>query len=127
MQIFTPFKKVILLLILSFPTCALFGQVKDTGLQKNEWHDYEGALNGVPIQMSLYIFDNDSIKGNYVYKKEETKIPLSGRYAKGQVELVEWFNNHPNGYFVSTRWQTYHSNLCKGTWMDTSRNKNFEF
>lgn len=114
---------------LAFVMCSLeaISQRKDSNLDKNTWHDYEGTLKGVPIQMSLYFFDNDSIKGNYVYKNEENKISLSGRIINGRVELIEWFNNQPNGYFVSTRWQTYHSNLCKGTWTDTSRNKNFEF
>ena len=95
---------------------------------KNAWHDYDGTLKGVPIQMSLFFFANDSIKGNYVYKSDETKINLTGRWlSNSRVELVEWFDGKPNGYFRSTEWETYKSNECEGTWTDTTRNKSFEF
>lgn len=100
---------------------------KDTALAKNTWYDYDGTLKNVPIQMSLYLFDNDSLKGNYVYKNEETKINLSGHFKNGQVELVEWFEGKPNGYLKSTKWQSYRNNACAGTWTDTTRDKNFEF
>jgi hypothetical protein len=43
----------------------------------NKWTDFEGTLGKANIQLSLYRFDNGQLKGNYCYKKYESKIGLA--------------------------------------------------
>jgi len=102
-------------------------QVKDTSLTKNIWHDYDGTLGTHPIQMSFYLFSNDSIKGNYAYKKNAQKIAIIGKMVKGQVIATEMVDGNPNGYFKSVKWQTYSSNICEGTWTNADNTKSYEF
>jgi|SRR6185437_10031483 len=106
---------------------ALHAQDADTSFSKNEWHDFEGTLGDSAIQMALYVFDDDSIQGNYVFKRYEVKIPLSGHYHQGTIELREYLNNTVSGYFKSSRWQTYTSNICEGTWTAATGDKTVAF
>ena len=64
-------KKYIILTFLLFtlPTfCMAFE------FDSNKWIDFEGTLGNAKIQLSLYRLDNGELKGNYCYKKHESKI-----------------------------------------------------
>lgn len=106
---------------------SVIGQSADTSYAKNIWHNYNGKIGSTPIYMSLYFFQNGDIKGYYVYTKYDNKIPVAGQYMNNQVTLTETVNGQPNGYFKSTRWDSYSSNNCAGTWTDATHKKTIEF
>lgn len=102
-------------------------QPKDTAFIKNTWHGYDGKVGTADIQMALFFFENGQVKGNCVYKKQDLKIPVKGAYANNQISLTEMVNGKPYGYFKSTKWDSYSSNLCEGTWTDTLGKKTEKF
>lgn len=94
---------------------------------KSWWYDFEGKLGGTGIQLSIYIPDSGEVlKGNYCYKKYETKIQLVGQLKGDQIELTEYLNGKPNGHF-NGRVFTDNLDRFEGTWTDSSGTKRIEF
>ena len=62
----------------------------------NKWTDFEGTLGKANIQLSLYRFDNGQLKGNYCYKKHESKIQLTGQITGDKIVITEFLNGKPN-------------------------------
>jgi hypothetical protein len=95
-------------------------------LDKNRWYDFEGKLGKSEIRLSIYLQDNGQLKGNYCYKMYETKIQLSGRITGDKIELTEFLNGKPNGYF-SGRIYTDNDDRFEGSWTSNSKTKSITF
>ena len=91
----------------------------------NKWTDFEGTLGKANIQLSLYRFDNGQLKGNYCYKKHESKIQLTGQITGDKIVITEFLNGKPNGRFEG---KVFTDNLDRfeGTWTDSSNTKSME-
>ena len=92
----------------------------------NKWIDFEGTLGKVSIQLSLYRFDNGELKGNYCYKKHESKIQLTGQITGDKIVITEFLNDKSNGRFEG-KFFTDNLNRFEGTWTDSSNTKSVEF
>lgn len=91
----------------------------------NWWYDFDGDVGGSAVQLSIYIPANGNIlKGNYYYKKYETKIELVGQLNDNKIELTEFIDGKPNGYFSGAVGE---SDRYEGIWTDSSRSKQFDF
>jgi hypothetical protein len=113
-----------ILLTITFIIYTSLCQAFDFGT--NKWTDFEGTLSKTKIQLSIYRFADGQIKGNYCYKKHESKIQLVGQIIGEQIELTEFLNGKPNGYFKG---KIFTDNLDRfeGIWMDSSKTTSFEF
>lgn len=58
-------------------------------LQKDNWYDFEGEIANQPVVLSLFIFENREIKGNYFYKQKEIKIQLIGELIEDSIHLTD--------------------------------------
>ncbi len=92
----------------------------------NKWTDFEGTLGKASIHLSLYRLDNGQLKGNYCYKKYESKIQLTGQITGDKIVITEFLNGKPNGRFEG---KVFTDNLDRfeGTWTDSSNTKSIEF
>lgn len=92
----------------------------------NLWTNFEGTLGKISIQMSLFRFDDGQLKGNYCYKKYESKIQLIGQIKGSKIVITELLNGKPNGHFEG---KIFTDNLDRfeGTWIDISNKKSIEF
>ena len=92
----------------------------------NKWTDFEGILGKTNIQLSLYRLENGQLKGNYCYKKYESKIQLTGEIKGNKIVITEFLNGQPNGKFEG---KIFTDNLDRfeGTWTDVSHTKTIEF
>jgi len=116
-------KRFIITLILTITT--IFCQALN--FDKKRWYDFEGNLDGVAIQLSIYIPENGNVlKGNYCYKKYETRIQLVGQLKDDQIELTEFIDNKPNGHFIG-RVFTDDKDRFEGTWTDSWGTKQLKF
>ena len=92
-------KFIILLTI--FATPHLFA----SDLDINHWSDYSGNLEGKPINMSLYRFSNNQVRGHYYLKGTCTKTYLAGSLKNKQLKLYVIKNNQVTsifkGYFIT--------------------------
>jgi hypothetical protein len=94
----------------------------------NTCYDYEGTLGEAPIQLSICFFENDEYwTGSYCYKKYENKIQLAGGINDGQMELTEFLDGSPNGYFKGKLITTDTDDRFEGTWTDASGAKQLDF
>ena len=91
----------------------------------NMWSDFEGKIGDKDIQLSIYLFENGQIKGNYCYKKYENKIQLTGQLTGDIIELTEFINDKPNGYFQGKVFTNNYDSLC-GYWTDISKTKHLD-
>ena len=100
---------------------------QQSNFDKKYWYDFDGKLGGMEIQLSIYIPDKGNVlKGNYCYKKYENKIQLEGVVKDNKIELTEFLNDKPNGYFKGTFF-TDDRDRFEGTWTDASKTKQLEF
>ena len=100
---------------------------KKFDFNSNICYDYEGALGGAAIQLSICVPENaEFCEGSYCYKKYENKIRLSGKLNGDQIELTEWLNDKPNGYFKGKAF-TDDEDRLEGIWTDASGRKKLEF
>lgn len=98
---------------------------KAYNLDVNMWNDFEGKIGNEDIQLSIYLFENGQIKGNYCYKKYENKIQLTGQLTGNKIELTEFINDKPNGYFQGKAFTNKYDSLC-GYWTDISKTKHLD-
>ncbi len=68
-------------------------------LEKNAWNDFEGKIGTSEMRISLFLFDDGAIKGNYLYKRYQTKIEITGHLKGDEIELTETFNEKETGFF----------------------------
>ena len=116
-------KKLVLLNFLLF-TVSL--RVLAFDFEPYKWTDFEGTLGKTSIQLSLYRFDKGELKGNYCYKKYDTKIYLAGQLNGDKIILTEFLNGKPNGRFEGKIF-TDSQDRFEGTWTDSSGTKTIEF
>jgi hypothetical protein len=117
-------KKTIVLIFI-FSTLTIYCHALN--FDENWWYDFEGKIGETEIQLSIYIpVSGDVIKGNYCYKKYETKILLVGQLKGDQIELTEFLNGKPNGHFRGKLF-TDKLDRFEGTWTDISGTKRMEF
>lgn len=95
-------------------------------LDKNWWYDFEGKLGNTEIKLSIYLLDSEHLKGNYCYTKYETKIQLVGQVIDDKIELTEFLNERPNGYFIGKKF-TNNLDRFEGMWTDSSKTKTISF
>ena len=58
-------------------------------LEKGGWNDFTGRIGKKDCQLSLYLFDDGTIRGNYVFKHDSVKHYLSGHLKKNAFFLRE--------------------------------------
>lgn len=92
----------------------LFAQVSPAQWQLNAWNNLEGKLGNSDIQMSLYLFKNGDLKGNYILKYVSTKIVVTGTKKGNAVSLTEQISGQPPRSFVGK----ILSDTLVGTWTD---------
>jgi hypothetical protein len=63
-------------------------------LEEGAWTDFIGTIGNKACQLSLYLFKDSTIKGNYVFKYDSLKQNLSG-FLKGTDFLLKE-DNHKN-------------------------------
>jgi hypothetical protein len=94
---------------------------------KNMCYDFDGKLGATELQFSIFIPDSGNVlKGNYCYKKYDTKIQLIGQLNCDQIELTEYHNGKPNGHFIGKVF-TDNQDRFEGTWTDSSGTKHLDF
>ena len=95
-------------------------------LDVNAWNTFNGKLGNDEVQLSLYLFADGSIKGNYVFKKHNAKIQLIGHPKANALFLTEVTNNNSKIVF---RGNLFTDTLDKfeGTWVDSSQKKTANF
>ena len=116
-------KKLIIITFLLFTVSTLCHAFD---FDTNKWTDFEGTLGKASIQLSLYRFDNGQLKGNYCYKKYESKIQLTGQITGDKIVITEFLNGKPNGRFEGKVF-TDNLNRFEGTWTDSSNTNSIEF
>lgn len=94
-------------------------------LEVNKWNDFEGKLGKSDIRLSIYLFENGNIKGNYCYKKYETKIPITGQLKGNKIKLTELINSVENGYFTAKIF-TDDQDRIEGEWISSDKTKTLE-
>ena len=92
----------------------LFVQVSQAQWQPNTWNNFEGKLGTSDIQMSLYLFKNGDLKGNYIVKYVSTKILLAGTKKENAISLAEQISGQPVRSFAGK----IKSDTLMGTWID---------
>ena len=95
-------------------------------LEIGQWSNFEGTLGKTGIQLALFRFENDEVKGTYCYKKYETHIMLSGKISGNKIELTESSIGKTTGYFSGTLF-TDEVDRFEGTWKDPSKTKSIAF
>ncbi len=68
-------------------------------LQANGWNNFEGKLGNSEMQLSLYLFKDGSIKGNYFLKYTGPKMQLEGQQKGKSIVLKEMVKNVTWGSF----------------------------
>ena len=112
--------------VLTFIFIALTTLCHALNFDKNLWYDFSGKLGATEFQLSIYIPDSGELKGNYCYKKYETKIQLFGQLKGDQIELTEFVHGKPNGHF-SGKVFTDNMDRFEGAWTDSSGTRRLDF
>jgi len=101
---------------------------KNFNFADNTCCDFEGTLGEAPIQLSICKGENpDYLTGSFCYKKEEfNKIQLSGEFSGDQIELTEFLDNNPAGYFKG-RLFTDDIDRFEGIWTNVPETRQLEF
>jgi hypothetical protein len=104
----------------------LSGIIRAELVQVNAWNNFEGKLGNSDMQLSIYLFKDGQIKGNYIIKYTGTKIQLSGERKAGSVILTEYLNNLPGRTF---RGKIFTDTVDKfeGIWRDPTQNESLNF
>ncbi len=125
---FTPKRQPIMkkFITLTFLLFTLSSLCQAFDFETHKWTDFEGTLGKGRIQLSLYRLDNGQLKGNYCYKKYESKIQLTGQITGDEIVITEFLNGKPNGRFVGKVF-TDKLDRFEGTWTDKSNTKSIEF
>lgn len=117
-------KKNTLLALLLF---AFAGFSQSQSFERSCFYDYDGKIGTAEIQLSLYLVDSKGkLKGNYCYKKYETKIELEGHIKGDKIELTEFIDGKVNGYF-SGRTYSDEGDFFEGTWTNRSKTASYPF
>ncbi|WP_067142608.1 hypothetical protein [Oceanivirga salmonicida] len=98
----------------------------DFSLRTNTWNDFQGKLGPYEIQLSLFLFENGKIKGNYLYKKNEEKIQLFGHLKNSNVVLTEVIDKSENGFF-NGRIFIDDPDRFEGVWENKARTNKLNF
>jgi hypothetical protein len=95
---------------------------------ENTCYDYEGTLDEAPIQLSICMGENpDYLTGSYCYKSEDfNKIRLSGEFKGDQIELTEFLDNEPAGYFKGQLF-TDNTDRFEGIWTNVPGTRQLKF
>jgi len=87
---------------------------------------FDGKLGGTDIRLLIDISeDGNTVKGNYCYCKYDTKIQLEGVMNGDQIELTEFLEGKPNGYFQG-RIFTDNAPRFEGTWANAEKTKQLD-
>jgi len=101
---------------------------KNFNFADNTCYDFEGTLGEAPIRLSICMGKNpDYLTGSYCYKKEEfNKIRLAGEFNGDQIELTEFLDDKPAGYFKG-RFFTNDKDRFEGIWTNVQSTRQLEF
>lgn len=117
-------RQIIYLFCLLLPCTAAWAQhsVLDTPFIQT----YEGLINGkLPIVINLTNWGNNSLSGNYFYKKVGTKIELFGEFSTDNVfEIKEYAEGTHTGTFKGS---FDGITKIKGSWINPKNNKQYPF
>jgi hypothetical protein len=115
-------RKIWLLLLFSLSLSSIHAEFP----QMNAWNNFEGKLGNSDIQMSLFLFKNGDIKGNYILKYTGTKIQLNGEKKAGTIVLTEFIKNIIGRTFKG-RVFTDSADKFEGTWTDAAKQETLPF
>lgn len=113
--------KYIFFILLNFLATNSFSQLL---LETNSWNTFEGKIGNNECQLSIYLFKNNSIKGNYVFKNSDKTTLLTG-YIKGNAVFL----NELGFEKPSFKGNSFTDTLDKfeGIWIDHSRQRTLPF
>lgn len=95
-------------------------------LDLNKWNDFTGMLGNSEALISIFALPNNELKGNYCYKKYDTRITLKGKISGDVIELTEYVAGQPNGTFTGKLF-TNDADRFEGTWTDKTGTKKLDF
>ena len=92
-------------------------------LEQNAWNTFEGKLGNNQIQLSLYLFSDGTIKGNYVARNSVTKNYVEG-YSKANALFL-----HEKNSSAIFKGNLFTDTLDKfeGSWTDSLKNQSLQF
>ena len=89
-------------------------------LKPNQWTDFEGTLGTTQIQLSLFLFEDGKIKGNYCYKKFDTKIHFVGEVMDSKSITLSSLNDKKVPEIFSGYFLTDETDRFEGTWKNAN-------
>lgn len=117
--------RIVLLISMMIVTMPVVCQ--DDSRMANWWEDYDGMLGDSEFQISLYFSSDKTIThGNYCLRKDEQKIQLTGHSIGDQVELTEYTNGRPSGFFRG-RIFIDEGDWFEGVWTDITGKNSLKF
>lgn len=92
-------------------------------LEVSAWNTFDGRIGSTESQLSLYLFSDNTIKGNYVIKKNGEKILLVGHLKANAIFLTEL--KYKSGFKGNSFTDTL--DKFEGTWTDSLKNMSLPF
>ena len=88
------------------------------------YYDYQGTINNIPIQMSIYPLDKD-IVGTYFYEKQRKEIKLRGKAGGKDIILYEYDKTGKNTGVFQGKMNTVDKII--GTWISADGKRSLPF
>ena len=88
------------------------------------YYDYQGTINNIPIQMSIYPLDKD-IVGTYFYEKQRKDIKLRGKAGGKDIILYEYDKTGKNTGVFQGKMNTVDKII--GTWISADGKRSLPF
>lgn len=92
------------------------------------YNDFAGKIGDRNISLSIYLFENSELKGNYCSSNDDTRVQLAGTYSiNNKLTLTQSINGKANGYLEGKVIMDDSLARLEGTWMDISKTKKTPF
>jgi hypothetical protein len=88
-------------------------------LKPNQWTDFEGTLGTTRIQLSLFLFEDGKVKGNYCYKKFDTKIHFVGEIVDRKSITLSSIDDKKAPETFKGQFFTNEADRFEGTWTNS--------
>ncbi len=90
-------------------------------LEKNKWNNFDGKIDNKAVVLSLFLFEDGQMKGDFFFKNKEEKTILSGQLKNDIIILNE---NNTNKFTLQIN-NTEDDNFF-GHYFDAKSNKTFD-
>lgn len=118
-----PDKRILILALIISGTLTSFAQVLQTGA----WATFHGKIGTSYYQLSLFLFKDSTVKGNYVLNQTSQKVLLTGAIKGNSLNLhaVKQENLSLNGRVTSANRQD--GDVYSGTFIDATKKTTVPF